>query len=87
MTVRQPCGSGAHWPYAATITDVRRSRIEINKQSRWYVCYRYEHGGRKLTGESHSMRGEWVTDFKPGDVVEIRVDPARPEDSLFMGPA
>jgi hypothetical protein len=74
-------------PVSATVRDVRRSRVEINRRSRWYVCYRYEYDGRKLTGESHSMAGEWVADFKPGDAVQIKVDPGRPEDSLFMGPA
>jgi hypothetical protein len=74
-------------PVAATVTDVRRSRVEINRRSRWYVCYRYEFGGHKLTGESHSLPAEWVLDFKPGDAVQIKVDPARPQDSLFMGPA
>jgi len=70
----------------ATVTDVHRSRIEINRRSRWYVAYRYEYGGRKLTGESHSLPAEWVLDFKPGDAVQIKVDPRKPEDSLFMGP-
>jgi hypothetical protein len=74
-------------PIAATVTDVRRSRIEINRRSRWYVCYRYQYGGRQLTGESHAMAGEWVADFKPGDAVKIKVDPRHPEDTLFMGPA
>ena len=74
-------------PVAATVTDVHRSRIEINRRSRWYVAYRYDYGGRKLTGESHSSPAEWVLDFKPGDAVQIKVDPAKPEDSLFMGPA
>jgi hypothetical protein len=71
----------------ATVTDVRRSRVEINRQSRWYVCYRYEYGGRTLTGESDSMHGEAVADFKPGDRVSIKVDPRQPEDSLFIGSA
>ena len=74
-------------PVSATVIDVRRSRVEINRQSRWYLCYRYEYGGRKLVGESHSMAGVWVADFKPGDAVQIKVDPGRPEDSLFLGPA
>jgi hypothetical protein len=74
-------------PVPATVTDVRRSRIEINKRSRWYVSYRYEYGGRQLTGASHSLTAEWVEGFKPGDAVAIKVDPAKPEDSLFLGPA
>ena len=74
-------------PVNATVTDVRRSRIEINKRARWYVCYRYEVGGRQLTGESHSLTGDWVEDFRPGDAVRIKVDPNKPEESLFMGPA
>jgi hypothetical protein len=72
-------------PLTAIVTDVRRSRVEINRQSRWYVCYRYDHAGRTLTGESASMHGEAVADFKPGDRVRIKVDPRKPEESLFLG--
>jgi hypothetical protein len=72
---------------AATVTDIRRSMVDINRQTRWYVCYRYDHAGRTLTGESHSMHGEAVADFKPGDRVSIKVDPQRPEQSLFLGRA
>jgi hypothetical protein len=73
-------------PVRATVTDVRRSRIEINRRPRWHVCYRYEYGGRKLTGESDAIAGERVADFKPGDTVQIKVDPSAPQDSLFLGP-
>lgn len=69
----------------ATVTDVRRSRIEINRRSRWFVCYRYEYADRTLTGESDPIAGEAVWEFKPGDRVMIKVDPRRPEDSLFLG--
>ena len=71
----------------ATVTDVRRSLVEINRQTRWYLCYRYEHGGRTLTGESDNMPGDMVSDFKPGDRVRIKIDPSKPEDSLFLGRA
>jgi hypothetical protein len=73
-------------PLSATVTDVRRSRIEVNRRSRWYVCYRYEYGGRQLTGESHAMAAEWVEGFKPGGAVQIKIDPRKPEDSLLIGP-
>jgi hypothetical protein len=63
-----------------------RSRVEINRRARWYLCYRYDYGGRRLTGESHAMAAEWVEGFKPGDAVQIRIDPRKPEDSLFVGP-
>jgi Protein of unknown function (DUF3592) len=69
----------------ATVTDVHRSMIEINRQTRWVVCYRYDYAGRTLTGESSTMRGGEVADFKPGDRVTVKVDPQRPEDSLFPG--
>jgi hypothetical protein len=72
---------------SATVTDVRRSMVEINRQTRWYVCYRYDYGGRTLSGESDNMAGEEVADFKPGDRVAIKVDPANPQDSLFLGKA
>jgi hypothetical protein len=69
----------------ATVTDVKRSLVEINRQTRWYVCYRYDYGGRTLTGESDNMPGEMVADFEPGDRVSIKVDPRKPEDSMFIG--
>jgi Co/Zn/Cd efflux system component len=73
--------------FTAVVTDIRRSKIEINRQTRWYVCYRYDHAGRALTGESHSMHGEAVANFTPGDRVNIKVDPQKPEESLFVGKA
>jgi len=74
-------------PISATVTDVRRSLVEINRQTRWYVCYRYDYDGRTLTGESGNMPGEMTMDFKPGDRVRIKVDPQKPEESLFVGKA
>lgn len=71
----------------ATVTDIRRSLVDVNRQTRWYVCYRYDHAGRALIGESYSMHGEAVADCKPGDRVAIKVDPRRPEQSLFLGKA
>lgn len=71
----------------AIVTDVRRSRIDINRQTRWYVCYRYAQAGRALSGESYSMHGEAVAEFKPGDRVTIKVDPRQPERNLFLGRA
>jgi hypothetical protein len=71
----------------ATVTDVRRSLVEINRQTRWYLCYRYEYGDRTLTGESDNMPGDMVSDFKPGDRLRIKIDPGKPEDSLFLGKA
>jgi hypothetical protein len=26
---------------SASVTDVRRSLVDFNRQTRWYVCYRY----------------------------------------------
>ena len=52
---------------AATVTDIRRSLIEINRQPHWIICYRYEHAGSVMTGESSAMGGDAVADFKPGD--------------------
>jgi hypothetical protein len=74
-------------PVAATVGDVERSWIEINRQSRWHLRYRYDHGGRAFEGRSHTMRGEEVWSFKPGDKVAIKVDPQNPAESLFLGTA
>jgi Protein of unknown function (DUF3592) len=70
---------------AATVIDIERSRIEINRQSRWHVRYRYEHGGRTFDGRSRALHGEDVWSYKPGDKIAIRIDPQKPEESLFVG--
>jgi hypothetical protein len=75
-------------PVTAHVLDVRRSRIEINRQSRWIVEYRYEYPkGRAIEGKSGGLIADDVWGFKPGDAVEIKVDPQKPEDSLFVGQA
>ena len=72
----------------ATVTDIRRSPIDINRQARWYVLYRYEYtAGRRLEGKSRALSSAAVEGFRPGDPVLIRVDPGRPEESLFLGTA
>jgi hypothetical protein len=74
-------------PVAATVIDVRRSMIEINRQTRWNVVYRYDHGGRSFDGKSRALSGEEVWGFKPGDKVSIKIDPQCPQESLFLGPS
>jgi len=72
----------------ATVIDIRRSMIDINRQTRWHVVYRYEYSkGRPLEGKSQALPGETVWAFKPGDKVLIKVDPQKPEESLFLGAA
>ena len=70
----------------ATVIDIRRSMIDINRQTRWHVVYRYEYSkGRPLEGKSRALPGEAVQGFRPGDRVTIKVDPRKPEESLFIG--
>jgi hypothetical protein len=69
----------------AVVTDIRRALVEINRQTRWNVCYRYEYGGRTLEGKSLSLTGPQAEPFKPGQTVRIKLDPANPSDSLFLG--
>ena len=72
----------------ATVIDIRRSMIDINRQTRWHVVYRYEYTkGRPLEGKSRALPGEAVWAFKPGDKVLIKVDPGKAEESLFLGAA
>lgn len=72
----------------ATVTDIRRSPIDINRQARWHVHYRYEYSaGRSFEGRSRALSGGAVEDFKPGGEVLIKVDPGHPEESLFLGTA
>jgi hypothetical protein len=71
-----------------TVTDIRRSPIEINRQARWHVHYRYEYNtGRSFEGRSRALSGGVVEGFKPGDSVLIKVDPRQPEESVFLGAA
>lgn len=73
-------------PLTATVIDIRRSAIDINRQTRWHVVYRYEYpAGRPLEGQSRALPGEAVWGFKPGNEVRIKVDPRKPEESLFLG--
>ena len=72
----------------ATVIDIRRSMIDINRQTRWHLVYRYKYTkGRPLEGKSRALPGEAVWAFKPGDNVLIKVDPGKPEESLFLGAA
>jgi Protein of unknown function (DUF3592) len=70
----------------ATITKVRRSVSGVSRQARWRVLYRYEYTvGWPLTGISRPLSGDTVSKLRPGDQVLIKVDPGRPERSLFVG--
>lgn len=68
----------------ATVTDIKRALVEINRQTRWHVHYRYEYGGRNLEGKSRPLNGMQAEPFKPGQSVRIKVDPSNPGDSLFL---
>jgi hypothetical protein len=72
----------------AIVTDIRRSPIDINRQARWHVHYRYEYStGRSFEGRSRALSGAAVERFKPGDAILIRADPRQPAESLFIGAA
>jgi hypothetical protein len=72
----------------ATVTDIRRSPIDINRQARWHVLYRYEYStGRAFEGKSRALAGDAVQGFQPGDQVLVKVDPRQPGESLFLGRA
>lgn len=72
----------------ATVTDLRRSPVTINRQERWHVHYRYEYtAGRTLEGRSPALPSDAVIGFRPGDEVLVKVDPRQPEESLFVGVA
>lgn len=69
----------------ATVTDIRRSPVDINRQARWHVHYRYEYSaGRGFEGRSRALSSAAVERFKPGDAVLIKADPRQPAESLFL---
>ena len=70
----------------ATVSDIRRSNISINRRTRWHVCYDYEYPpGRKRKGESRAMLADLVMGYKPGDAVDLKAAPQKPELSVFLG--
>ena len=72
----------------ATVIDIRKSAIEINRQTRWLVVYRYQDPtGRQFEGKSRAVLGDAVAELKPGDKVSIRIDAANPAQSIFLGRA
>jgi hypothetical protein len=71
---------------SATVISVRRSRVEINRQTRWLEHYRYEYSGQSLEGESRALPSDAVERFHPGGGVNIKVDAERPLESLLLGP-
>jgi hypothetical protein len=74
-------------PVMATVIDIRRSRIDINREARWHVRYRYQYMSEgPLESESRALAGDAVQGFRPGDQVRIKVDPRRPNETLFLGP-
>jgi hypothetical protein len=69
----------------ATVTKVRRGG-GISRRARWRVLYRYEYTvGWPLAGISRPLSENTVSELRPGDQVLIKVDPGRPERSLFVG--
>lgn len=72
----------------ASVVEVRRSAININREGRWHVRYRYEpSAGQTLEGESRPLPWDAVEGLRPGDPVCIKSDPRQPAESLFLGPA
>lgn len=72
----------------ASVTDLRRALVDINREARWHVCFRYEYPpGQKRDGESRPLASFAAREFKLGDRVKIKVDPQQPDESLFLGAA
>jgi hypothetical protein len=71
---------------SATVTKVRCSVSGVSHQTRCRVLYRYEYTvGWPLAGISRPLSEDTVRELRPGDQVLIKVDPGRPERSLFVG--
>jgi hypothetical protein len=72
--------------FTARVTDIRRSPVDINRQARWHVHYRYDYAaGRTLEGRSRALPAHEVEGLAPGTEVRIKVDPGKPEESLYLG--
>jgi hypothetical protein len=71
---------------AATVLEVVPTGVMINRVPQWQLRYEFrDRQGRVHTGTSDSLTPHEAADWRPSDRGVIRFDPARPQDSLWLG--
>jgi Protein of unknown function (DUF3592) len=70
----------------ATVLEVAPTGDMINRVPQWHVRYEFrDREGRAQTGVSDFLAPHEAAQWRPADRVAIRFDPARPQDSLWLG--
>jgi uncharacterized protein DUF3592 len=70
----------------AVVTDVRETNFQINRRPQWMIDFTYrDHLGQVREGSSHHVPLWQAENWHVGDKGIVRFDPARPEQSVWIG--
>ena len=73
-------------PAQGKVTGIEETNIQFNRRQQFKVRYSYvDREGRKHEGDSGYMDWTEATDWVVGDPVDIRYDPADPDQSSWIG--
>ena len=73
-------------PAGATVTAVDRTQLRYGQRHRWRIRYQYtDASGQIHPGVSPYLSMDEATAWVVGDVGEVRFDPHRPKDSIWVG--
>jgi hypothetical protein len=70
----------------AAVLEVAPTAVMINRVQQWQVSYEFQdRQGRVHTGASDLLTPHEAAEWRPADRAEIRFDPQRPQDSVWLG--
>ena len=73
-------------PADATVTIVEPTSVSVNRRQQFRVRYTYrDAAGQTHDGDSGYLDWEEASRWSAGDVGQVRYDPGRPGDSLWLG--
>lgn len=73
-------------PTEATVLTVEPAGVVVNRVAQWRIRYRYhDHLNKARDGDSGVVPPGDVEGWKAGDTGTVRFDPARPQDSVWIG--
>jgi len=73
-------------PADATVTVIEPTSVSVNRRQQFRVRYTYrDMAGQTHDGDSGYLDWEEASRWSTGDVGQVRYDPGRPGDSLWLG--
>ena len=73
-------------PVDATVTSVEPTNVSVNRRPQYRVRYSYsDQQGGTHEGDSGYLDFEEAHVWSPGDIARVRYDPARPDESQWLG--